>query len=205
MKITHYYHLAWFIFICLISNLAMAMQNNEEWADPIDPSFNFYQVSPLLYRSALPDTSKVETIKKQNIATIITLIKEDDTKWLGKNEKIQLVKYPTHADRVKDDDVLKVLKLIQQSQSEGKAVLLHCKHGQNRTGLFIAMYRIVVQRWSKEQAINELVYGISSTEMEDVNEAMAYIQKANVNGIRKALKNNDCSTSRWAVCNFFSS
>lgn len=205
MKISQYYRLAWLIFIYSFTNMAMAMQNNKDWADVIDPSFNFYQVTSLLYRSALPDNSKVDIIKNQRIATIITLIKEDDSKWLGNDKKIQLISYPTHADRVKDDDVLQVLKLIQQSESEGKPVLLHCKHGQNRTGLFVAMYRIVIQHWTKEQAVNELVYGIDSTEKEDVDEAMAYIQKADVKSIRKALKNNDCSTSRWAVCNFFGS
>lgn len=33
--------------------------------------------------------------------------------------------------------------------------LVHCKAGQGRTGAFVAVYRMVVQRWSPESAIKE--------------------------------------------------
>jgi len=37
--------------------------------------------------------------------------------------------------------------------------LIHCKHGADRTGLIVAMYRIVFQNWTKEQAIDEMTQG----------------------------------------------
>lgn len=200
MKLFPYCRSLLFIYLCLVSGYSMAVWNDKIWASPIDTDFNFYQVSDLLYRSALPDSSKQDIISQQRIATIITLIKEDDRKWLENDTGVQLIRYPTHADRVKDDDVLEVLRLIRQSEVQGKSVLLHCKHGQNRTGLFVAMYRIVVQGWTKEQALDELRNVIPSVEDKDVREAMAYIQKANIKGIRKALSNNKCSTSKMAFC-----
>lgn len=181
-----------------------ALEIEGGWAKPIDKSFNFYQVTPFLYRSALPTQNNLSAITNQNIKTVITFIKEDDRKWLGDDQAtVQIIKYPIHADRVDDDDVLDVLKMIKQSENKGP-VLLHCKHGQNRTGLFIAMYRIVVQNWTKEQAIDEMVQGIDTTEQEDVEDAMAYIKEANVKKIRKALNSNACSTSKFAFCQWFS-
>lgn len=192
------------IILFLSAHLAFASELEKDWATPIDTSFKFYQVSPLLFRSALPDSSDVDLIKQQNIGIIISFIKEDDKKWLGKSSGIKLLSYPSHADRIDDDDVLDVLKVIQNSKSQGKSVLIHCKHGQNRTGLFVAMYRIVVQNWTKQQAIDELVYGVASTKVDDVEEAIAYIHKAKVKKIRKALRKNTCSTSKYALCQWFS-
>lgn len=39
--------------------------------------------------------------------------------------------------------------------NSNKAVLVHCKNGQDRTGLAIAMYRTIKQGWSCTQAIQE--------------------------------------------------
>jgi len=38
-------------------------------------------------------------------------------------------------------------------------VFVHCEHGADRTGIACAAYRIVVQGWSKQQAIDEMVNG----------------------------------------------
>lgn len=205
MKIFSLNYIVTMLLVLFVSPWAFAsVGKNVEWAKPIDKSFNFYQVTPSLYRSALPDKNNLSSIKEQNIKTVITFIKKDDRKWLGESQKnINLIKYPVHADRVDDDDVLDVLKMIKQSEEKGP-VLVHCKHGQNRTGLFIAMYRVVVQNWTKEQAIHEMIQGIESTEEDDVEEAMAYIKEANVRKIRKALKQNACSTSKFAFCQWFS-
>ena len=40
-----------------------------------------------------------------------------------------------------------------------KPMLLHCQHGADRTGTMCALYRIVVQGWSKDEAIREMREG----------------------------------------------
>ena len=42
---------------------------------------------------------------------------------------------------------------------ESGTVLVHCQHGADRTGLLVAVYRVVVQGWSKERAIDEMTNG----------------------------------------------
>ncbi|MEN1377800.1 tyrosine phosphatase TpbA, partial [Pseudomonas aeruginosa] len=78
-------------------------------------------------------------------------------------------------------------------------VLMHCKHGNNRTGLFAAMYRIVVQGWDKQAALEEMQRGGFGDE-DDMRDASAYVRGADVDGLRLAMANGECSPSRFAVC-----
>ncbi len=197
--------LCWLLLLVISLNVqqVIAEEVTDSWAKPIDKSFNFYQVTPSIYRSAMPDQRKLKIIQAQHISTVISLIKEDDKQWLGDKTNINYISYPIHADRVTDDDVLYILRTIKQSLSKGEAVLLHCKHGQNRTGLFVAMYRIVNQRWTKQHAIWEMANVGYSTDLNDIKDAIAYIKKAKVRKIRYALQYDKCSTHRLAFCHLF--
>lgn len=60
------------------------------------------------------------------------------------------------AHRINEKDVIQALRLIKNRKG---SILIHCKHGSDRTGLVVAMYRIIVQGWSREEAINEMKLG----------------------------------------------
>ncbi|SEJ47233.1 Tyrosine phosphatase family protein [Azotobacter beijerinckii] len=166
--------------------------SRQTWAMPVDKSFNLYEMSPTLFRSALPDRDNLELLQKLNTHTVISFIKNDDKAWLG-NAPIRLVSLPMHADRVSDDDVLHALRLIRKAETQGP-VLIHCKHGNNRTGLMSAMYRIVIQGWSKEEALDEMQHG-GFGDIEDMTDATNYVRSADTDGIRTALaQGNDCTT-----------
>ena len=62
-----------------------------------------------------------------------------------------------------------------------------------------AMYRVVVQGWSKEEALNEMTLGGfgSSNGFKD---GVRYMMKADIDKLRTALANGDCSTSAFALC-----
>ena len=42
---------------------------------------------------------------------------------------------------------------------EMQPVLVHCKHGSDRTGMMVAVYRVVVQGWEKGAAVDEMTHG----------------------------------------------
>lgn len=168
-----------------------------DWAKPVDKSFNLYQMSPTLYRSALPGSQNLAELEQLKVKTVVSFIKDDDKAWIG-DQPIDAVSFPTHADRVDDADVLKVLRILQQAEQQGP-VLMHCKHGRDRTGLFAAMYRTVVEGWSKEDALKEMTQGGFGAE-DDMQDAIAYVQKADVDKLRQALANGDCSTSTLSGC-----
>jgi protein tyrosine/serine phosphatase len=60
------------------------------------------------------------------------------------------------AGDIKAGQVALALRTIRDAKGP---ILIHCWHGADRTGLISAMYRIVFQGWSKEDAIEELVNG----------------------------------------------
>lgn len=178
--------------------LALAAgENPSDWARPVDPSFNLYQMSPTLYRSALPGSADLPELQRLQVKTVVSFIKDDDREWIGQ-QNIEAVSFPTHADRVDDADVLKVLRILQSAEQNGP-VLMHCKHGRDRTGLFAAMYRTVIQGWSKEDALKEMTQGGFGTE-DDMQDAIAYVQKADIGQLQQALASGECSTSAFAGC-----
>ncbi|MGY2377874.1 phosphatase domain-containing protein [Pseudomonas sp. SDO524_S393] len=168
-----------------------------EWAQPVSRQYNLHQMTPTLYRSALPDSDALPLLEKLRIATVINFLPESDSAWL-KTPGIRQVQLSYRTNHVDDADVLAALRAIQEAQTQGP-VLMHCKHGSDRTGLMAAMYRVVVQGWSKEEALDEMTlggFGASS----GFKDGVRYMMKANVDKLRIAFAKGDCSTSAFALC-----
>lgn len=54
-------------------------------------------------------------------------------------------------------DVQTIVAILQiMEHAEGK-ILIHCRHGRERTGLIVALYRMYCQSWSMEAAYREMV------------------------------------------------
>jgi protein tyrosine/serine phosphatase len=168
-----------------------------EWAQPVEVKYNLFQMTPTLYRSALPDRGAVPLLKKLKVGTVISFLPESDSNWLSTADiaQVQLSYRTNHVD---DADVIKALRAIQTAEAKGP-VLMHCKHGSDRTGLMAAMYRVIVQGWSKEDALSEMTQGGfgDSTHFRD---GVRYMMQADVDKLRTALTNGDCSTSPFAAC-----
>lgn len=174
-----------------------ALPRSAEWAQPVEAKYNLFQMSPTLYRSALPDRGAVALLEKLKVDTVINFLPEADSTWLS-TPGITQIQLPYRTNHVDDSDVLKALRTIQTAEAKGP-VLMHCKHGSDRTGLMAAMYRVVVQGWSKEEALNEMTQGGfgDSTHFKD---GVRYMMQADIDKLRTALANGDCSTSPFASC-----
>ncbi|QLL13568.1 phosphatase domain-containing protein [Pseudomonas chlororaphis] len=168
-----------------------------QWAQPVETHYNLYQMSPTLYRSALPDGGAVPLLEKLKVGTVINFLPESDASWL-QAPGIKQVQLPYRTNHVDDADVLAALRAIQSAESDGP-VLMHCKHGSDRTGLMSAMYRVVVQGWSKEEALNEMTGG-GFGDSSHFKDGIRYMMQADVDKLRTALANGDCSTSVFATC-----
>jgi protein tyrosine/serine phosphatase len=168
-----------------------------EWAQSVEVQYNLFRMSPTLYRSALPDSGALPLLEKLKVGTVINFLPESDKTWLS-TPGVTQVQLPYRTNHVDDADVLKALRAIQTAESHGP-VLMHCKHGSDRTGLMAAMYRVVIQGWSKEDALSEMTQGGfgDSTHFKD---GVRYMMQADVDKLRTALANGDCSTSPFAAC-----
>ena len=168
-----------------------------DWAQPVEVQYNLFQMSPTLYRSALPDAGAVALLEKLRIATVINFLPEPDSNWLV-TPGIEQIQLPYRTNHVDDAQVIKVLRAIQAAEAKGP-VLMHCKHGSDRTGLMAAMYRVVVQGWSKEEALGEMTQG-GFGENSHFKDDIRYMMQADADKLRTALANGDCSTSPFAAC-----
>ncbi len=118
-----------------------------------NPFENLKQVSENLYRSEQPKTKGFMYLEEQRFRTIINLReRQKDLKYADDRSFIH-VHYPIRTWRLDESDILQVMSIIKAS--EGK-ILIHCKHGSDRTGCMIAAYRVIFEDWSKEKALAEL-------------------------------------------------
>jgi len=118
----------------------------------------FMEVVPnLLYRGSAPKKWEIIVLKQHfNIEQIISLDKTsaDDIHEQCLENNVQHVIIPINSAITTDKDLLAfqdVTKLIGN-----KVTYVHCQHGKDRTGLFIAKYR-TENGWSCKKAIDEAI------------------------------------------------
>ena len=114
---------------------------------------NFHVVDAQVFRGGEVTPGSVAWLKAKGVKTIIKLDDEnmDEASW-------GIDVHPYHINKLglnlSFDLVTGVLNDILQSSARG-AVYVHCEYGSDRTGLIIALYRIL-KGWPKEQAIAEM-------------------------------------------------
>ncbi len=150
------------VALLFLAQLSWAEESGrpENWAVPIELQGvgNLHRVSENLYRSGQPTSEGMKNLKEMiGIKAVINLrafhSDADEVRGTGLlNEELSVKTW-----HIEDEDVVRVLKLIRNK--EGGPFLIHCQHGADRTGLMSAMYRIVEQGWTKDEAIEEMVDG----------------------------------------------
>lgn len=122
---------------------------------------NLYKVSETLFRSAQPTETGMKNIESFGIGTVISLrSKQKDTE-LAKNTELNLIHVSMRAWNPKYEDTVKVMYLLNPNNPDTnkKPILIHCYHGADRTGMMVALYRMVYQNWEREKALNEMLNG----------------------------------------------
>ncbi|MFJ2988542.1 dual specificity protein phosphatase family protein [Collimonas sp. NPDC087041] len=131
-----------------------------QWAQTVAdaPVSNLHRVTPLLYRSAQLSKDDVPTLQSLGIKKVISFraFHADDKILAGSNIAMQRI--PINTWNIRDQDMVAALKALRNLDQDGP-ILIHCQHGADRTGLVSALYRVVYQGWTKEQALNELQNG----------------------------------------------
>jgi protein tyrosine/serine phosphatase len=129
------------------------------WAQPVqlDGVPNLHRVSPDLYRSAQPAALGMRNLKVLGIATVVNLRSfHSDRQEIGDTGLAyeHLYMKAWHPER---EEVVRFLQIVADPRRT--PVLVHCQHGADRTGTMCALYRVVVQGWTKEEAIREMTQG----------------------------------------------
>ena len=129
------------------------------WAQPIQITGapNLHHVSSSLYRSAQPTAEGMRNLQALGIRTVINLraFHADNDELAGINISDEHISMKTwHPER---EDVVRFLRIA--TAPERQPVLVHCQHGADRTGSMIAIYRVAVQGWNMDEAVQEMTKG----------------------------------------------
>jgi protein tyrosine phosphatase (PTP) superfamily phosphohydrolase (DUF442 family) len=128
------------------------------WAKDVelDGVPNLHQVAPGFYRSAQPSAEGFANLsQKLGVKSIVSLRAFHPDDVLAGGHHLMLTRIPIHTWHIEEEDVVKALRAVLRARKQGP-VLLHCQHGADRTGLISALYRIIVQGWSKKDALAEM-------------------------------------------------
>ncbi|MFH1709039.1 MAG: tyrosine-protein phosphatase [Planctomycetota bacterium] len=139
--------------------LPAAAARDPRWAQPMTkPGLpNLHKVSDVLFRGAQPTAEGFKELKAMGIRTVVNLRSfHSDRDMLGDlgltYEHIYMKAW--HAE---DEDIIRFLKIINDPARQ--PVFVHCQHGADRTGTVCAIYRIVLQGWTQDEAIREMTGG----------------------------------------------
>lgn len=134
------------------------------------PILNFCEVTPgILWRGSRPDKEGTAWLIQQGVRTIVNLeLLHDDQQTieqvrLDKKGNYQVGYYrirdweplPAIAQGLTDDYVAKFLAIVQAAP---KPVYVHCRSGENRTGLMVAAYRVIVEGGNEDGAIEAAIH-----------------------------------------------
>ena len=154
-----------------------------KWAERIElPGLpNLHKVSDDLYRGAQPTAEGMKQLEKLGVKTVVNLrsLHSDRDEIKGTALTYEHINMTTLS--VEDKDIVRFLRIV--TDSSRTPVFVHCQYGSDRTGTMCAIYRIAVQGWSRDEAIEEMTkggFGFHSIWQNLVN----YIRKLDIDEIK---------------------
>jgi len=130
-----------------------------EWAQPmvLKGVPNLHRITEGLYRSAQPSALGMSQLKVMGIETIVNLRSFHSDRGEIGDLGLAYEHIYMKAWHPEEKEVVRFLQIVINPRRV--PVLFHCQHGADRTGTMCALYRVVVQGWSKEAAIEEMTQG----------------------------------------------
>ena len=137
------------VLVCLAT--PVAAQSQEKYKELP----KFHKVTSVLYRGAQPKAGGLGRLAELGIKTIVDLRGAGDRAREQELEALELgLQYfnvpMKWYGRPTDNQVERVMKIINTPKNH--PVFVHCSHGVDRTGVIVAVYRIVQEGWTGAQA-----------------------------------------------------
>jgi protein tyrosine/serine phosphatase len=179
--------------LVLVSSILGCVQNKVEsnrpvlWATPIQLQgvANLYRVTDYLYRSEQPTAEGMKNLERMGMRTIIDLKVIESDSDVIRGTGLHLEELSVKPWHIEHENVVRVLQIIRKR--ENGPFLIHCWKGEDRVGVMIAMFRIIEQGWTKDEAIQEMVEGGYGFNRAWIN-IVRYVKQADVEKIRKQLE-----------------
>lgn len=123
---------------------------------------NFGKINEHLFRGAQPHEAGLRELKRLGVTTIVDLRGEDRPKmaWEKRQSEalgIRFVHIPVSGwSPPTDTQVAQFLAIFKEDPEE--RVFVHCRLGDDRTGVFVATYRMVFDGFLSDEALHEMYF-----------------------------------------------
>jgi len=137
-----------------------AGERPESWAEAIDGGKdlpNLFKIDDGFYRGAQPRNDGIQRLQEMGIRTVVSFRTSHSDRKESERSGLDYVRLPVQPWDVDEEEVIEFLSVA--ADPERRPVFVHCYHGADRTGMMTAVYRVVVQGWSKDEAIDEMKNG----------------------------------------------
>jgi protein tyrosine phosphatase (PTP) superfamily phosphohydrolase (DUF442 family) len=121
---------------------------------------NSGKINEHLYRGAQPKSQGLVELKKLGINTVVDFRLEDPSKIQWERQQVEslgmrFVSIPVGEwSAPTNEQVLQFLSLFREDPAQ--KIFVHCHFGEDRTGVFVAAYRMAFEKWPTEQAMHEM-------------------------------------------------
>lgn len=129
---------------------------------------NAGKISEQLFRGAQPNISEMAELKNIGITTIVDLRSESSHTREQERRRAEalgmhFVSIPVGGfSNPSSAQLAQFFTLVRQTPQE--KIFVHCRYGHDRTGVFIAAYRIAFEHWTPNQALAEMnAFGFNHT------------------------------------------
>lgn len=176
------------LFFCALSARAAEPVSTRpsQWAVAVSGTSvgNLYRIEDGFYRGAQPSAAGFKDLTGLGVKSVLDLAGGSGDGRYAPDGAVRLFHVPMSAWGLHDDLVLKALRIMADPQN--RPLMVHCQHGADRTGALVALYRVVVQGWTKEQAVREMNEG-GYHHNGLFRNLDRYVMKADVDALRRDL------------------
>jgi protein tyrosine phosphatase (PTP) superfamily phosphohydrolase (DUF442 family) len=120
---------------------------------------NFGRLAVNLYRGANPEMAAYPSLRNFGIDTVVRFSTGDEfiaaEKARVESLGMAFISLPWRAaDLPETNQVVSFLSLVRNHPEH--TYFVHCREGVDRTGVMVALYRVAIDGWSTDQAIDEM-------------------------------------------------
>lgn len=135
----------------------------------------------VLYRSGQLERFSKSAFARRNIKTIVNMRERcedpaafDKEAEFCRQNGIRLANFGVGAVIPGDVQIAEFLRIVKRNDG---AILVHCAQGRNRTGVMAAAYRIILEGWSANKALDEMIEMGGEKEKKKLEEKQACLQR----------------------------
>lgn len=118
---------------------------------------NCHKVDRRLYRGAQPDAQGMLALQHMGVKSVLDLRSSTRDPGLAAGTDLRLLHRPVSAWNPTYEQMLAAQRVLMDGGAA--PVMVHCLHGADRTGVVVAVYRILHHGYSKQQSVEEMRHG----------------------------------------------